>query len=109
MPQLPRGRHLHYQVRSCKWKCFAQGGRNRVFGDSVPAIRYLLGQCSPIDKTLLPPTVTTRNWPADFSVSSIETTMSLERNLSRQPSKLLITALCFAVGFGIIEFRAIRA
>jgi hypothetical protein len=67
------------------------------------------GIALPADKALFPPTVTTRNWPADFSVSSIKTTMSLEKNLRRHTPKLLFTVLCFAVGFGVIEFRTIRA
>lgn len=35
--------------------------------------------------------------------------MSLEKNLRRHASKLLVTGLCLALGVGIVEFRTIRA
>jgi hypothetical protein len=53
--------------------------------------------------------VTTRNWHADFPMSSIKEPMSLEKNLRQHGSKLLVVAVCLAFGLGLIDRRSVNA
>ena len=64
---------------------------------------------SSIDLDFHPATVNTRNWHADFAISSIKEPMSLEKNLRQHGSKLLVIVVCLAVGLGLIDRRSVNA
>src|SRR5581483_1329547 len=131
MLYLHRGSHLHFPVKSCKGKYFAQEESERqpftTSRKKNPFQQFKLwpgrvsspGSRSPPAKPYLsdgrsfPTSVVCRNWRAEIQISSIENRnvprSKVEKNLRRHNLNLFLVLGVAAVGLGSIHLRTVKA